>query len=202
MQQGRIMHADITGVILAGGQSTRMNGNDKGLVRVAGKALYQHVLSRLAPQVAQIFISANRHLQGYQESGLPIITDLSADFPGPLAGMLAGLTHAQTEWIVFAPCDVPDFPLNLVEQLWLHKGDALAAYASDGERTHPTFALLHKSVVPDLTDYLASGQRKLMLFMAAITAQPVLFNGQQEAFHNLNTPEECLQWEEKKKGQL
>lgn len=194
------MHAEITGVILAGGRSTRMGGKDKGLVQLGDKALYQHVLSRLTSQVSQIIISANRNLPCYQECGLPVFSDTTADYFGPLAGILAGLTHARTEWVVCTPCDVPDFPFNLVEQLWKHKGKALAAYASDGERVHPTFALLHTSLAADLTRYLAQGERKLMLFMAAVNAQQVVFSGQQDAFRNLNTPEDCHQWLQDKGG--
>ncbi|KFK92987.1 MULTISPECIES: molybdenum cofactor guanylyltransferase MobA [unclassified Serratia (in: enterobacteria)] len=192
------MHKEIIGVILAGGRSTRMAGEDKGLTQLGDKALYQHVLARLAPQVGNLIISANRNQQRYRESGLPVVSDLTADFPGPLAGILAGLHYAHTEWIVCAPCDVPDLPHNLVAQLWQHKGTALAAYASDGERPHPTLALLHTSLLDNLTDYLANGERKLMLFMEAIEAQQVIFNNQQQAFRNLNTPEDCQQWLQEK----
>ncbi|PVZ81123.1 molybdenum cofactor guanylyltransferase MobA [Serratia sp. S1B] len=188
------MREEITGVLLAGGRSTRMGGQDKGLIQLGDNALYQHVLSRLTPQVNQIIISANRNLQCYKKSGWPVISDLTTDYSGPLAGILAGLINSSTEWIVSVPCDVPDFPLNLVENLWLNKGSALAAYACDGERNHPTFALLHTSLTTNLNHYLAHNERKLMLFMASVNAQQVVFNGQQSAFRNLNTPEDCQQW--------
>ncbi|MGB8663332.1 MAG: molybdenum cofactor guanylyltransferase MobA [Serratia inhibens] len=192
------MHEDITGIILAGGRATRMGGEDKGLVQVAGMPLYKHVLTRLRPQVGPIAISANRNQARYQESGLPTIGDLTADFPGPLAGILAGLRYATTEWVVFVPCDVPDFPTTLVEQLWQQKGRSLAAYASDGERAHPTLALLHTSLAPQLASYLAQGDRKLMLFLDAAGAHQVPFTGQQAAFHNLNTREDCQRWQQEK----
>ncbi|CAI1191461.1 molybdenum cofactor guanylyltransferase MobA [Serratia proteamaculans] len=192
------MHEEITGIILAGGRATRMGGEDKGLVQVAGIPLYQYVLSRLRPQVGQIAISANRNQESYREGGLPIVSDLTPDFSGPLAGMLAGLKHASTEWVAFVPCDVPDFPTTLVDQLWQQKGSALAAYASDGERAHPTLALLHTSLAPKLEEYLARGERKLMLFQKAAGARQIVFSGQQTAFHNLNTREDCLRWQQKK----
>ncbi|CAI1228428.1 molybdopterin-guanine dinucleotide biosynthesis protein MobA [Serratia proteamaculans] len=192
------MHEEITGIILAGGRATRMGGEDKGLVQVAGIPLYQYVLSRLRPQVGQIAISANRNQERYRESGLPIVSDLTPDFSGPLAGMLAGLKHASTEWVAFVPCDVPDFPATLVDQLWQQKGRALAAYANDGERAHPTLALLHTSLVPQLEEYLACGERKLMLFLNAAGARQIAFSGQQTAFHNLNTREDCLRWQQEK----
>ena len=192
------MHDEITGIILAGGRATRMGGEDKGLVQVAGIPLYQYVLSRLRPQVGQIAISANRNQESYRESGLPIVSDLTPDFSGPLAGMLAGLKHASTEWVAFVPCDVPDFPATLVDQLWQQKGNSLAAYTSDGERAHPTLALLHTSLAPQLKEYLARGERKLMLFLDAAGAQQVEFKGQQSAFHNLNTLEDCQRWVKEK----
>ncbi|MFJ3269160.1 molybdenum cofactor guanylyltransferase MobA [Serratia liquefaciens] len=188
------MHEEITGIILAGGRATRMGGEDKGLVPVAGIPLYQYVLARLRPQVGPIAINANRNQARYRESGLPIIGDLIPDFSGPLAGMLAGLKYATTEWVAFVPCDVPDFPATLIEKLWQQKGSAIAAYASDGERAHPTLALLHTSLATPLEDYLARGERKLMLFLDAARAQQVEFKGQQSAFHNLNTLEDCQRW--------
>ncbi|WON76897.1 molybdenum cofactor guanylyltransferase MobA [Serratia sp. UGAL515B_01] len=192
------MRADITGVILAGGRSIRMGGEDKGLIQLGDKALYQHVLKRLIPQVNHVIISANRNLHSYQKSGLPVVSDSMADYPGPLAGMLAGLTYARTEWVVFTPCDVPDFPINLVEKLWQHKDKALAAYASDDQRDHPTFALLHTSLVKEITHYLVQGERKLMLFMAAVNAKKIIFSSQQDIFRNLNTPNDCQKWLQEK----
>lgn len=189
------MHEEISGVILAGGRGSRMGGKDKGLMPIAGKALYQYVMARLQPQVSSIVISANRNQARYQASGLPVISDLTPDFSGPLAGMLAGLKQAIGEWVAYAPCDVPDLPATLVEELWQQKGDALAAYARDGERDHPTMALLHTSLAPRLADHLARRERKLMLFLLSVDARPVVFAGQQSAFHNLNTPEDCRRWQ-------
>ncbi|AYO40447.1 molybdenum cofactor guanylyltransferase MobA [Serratia sp. P2ACOL2] len=192
------MHEEITGIILAGGRATRMGGEDKGLVPIADIPLYQYVLARLRPQVGPIAINANRNQARYRESGLPIIGDLIPDFSGPLAGMLAGLKYATTEWVAFVPCDVPDFPATLIEKLWQQKGSAIAAYASDGERAHPTLALLHTSLATPLEDYLARGERELMLFLDAARAQQVEFKGQQSAFHNINTLEDCRRWVKEK----
>lgn len=115
------MHQGISGVILAGGRGMRMGGEDKGLMPIGGITLYQYVLARLRPQVSSIAISANRNQARYQTSGLPVIGDLTPDFSGPLAGMLAGLEQATSEWVAFVPCDVPDFPTTLIEQFWLQK---------------------------------------------------------------------------------
>lgn len=192
------MHTDITGVILAGGRATRMGGEDKGLISLGGLPLYRYALARLTPQVGAVIISANRNQAVYQQSGLPVVGDLTTDFAGPLAGMLAGLRSAKTDWVAFVPCDVPDLPLTLVETLWQGKQQALAAYASDGERAHPTLALLHASLAPHLAKYLARGERKLMLFLKEVAAKQVVFNDRSHAFQNLNTPDDCRRWQQEK----
>ena len=81
------MRPNITGVILAGGRSSRMGGNDKGLIPLNGKPLYQHVIDRLRPQVEDLLINANRNQAFYQESGIPVINDIITGFVGPLACM-------------------------------------------------------------------------------------------------------------------
>lgn len=181
---------NITGGILAGGQATRMGGADKGLQILHGQPLYLHIAQKLATQVDSILISANRNLEQYRQSPYLVVTDETTDFSGPLAGMLALLKQAQTPWVAFVPCDVPYFPVDLVERLYTQKGAALAAYVNDGEREHPTLALLNRRIIPTLEAYLAQGDRKLMLFMKQINAFPVLFANQASAFVNLNTPED------------
>ncbi|WP_304163482.1 molybdenum cofactor guanylyltransferase MobA [Lonsdalea britannica] len=186
----------ITGIILAGGQSSRMGGHDKGLLQLKGIPLYQHVLTRLVSQVDNVLINANRHHERYQQSGYPVIGDINRQFAGPLAGMYTGLAIMETEWALFAPCDVPALPLNLVSRLQQHIGHHPAAYATDGERDHPTLLLINKSQTRALEAFLSKGERKLMLFLNHIDARPVSFSDQPLAFRNLNTPEEIADWRE------
>ncbi|MGL4860897.1 MAG: molybdenum cofactor guanylyltransferase MobA [Enterobacteriaceae bacterium] len=189
------MHSAITGIILAGGRATRMGGKDKGLVCFSDKPLYQHVLARLQPQVNTIVISANRHQQEYQLAGYPVIADSMANYPGPLAGMLTGLQHSATEWILVVPCDTPFLPMDLAQRLWQQKGDALIACAGDGERVHPTMVLMHRSVEPALSLYLQQGERKVMLFFSQQNAAVIHFPQDPQSFRNINTLEECQQWQ-------
>ncbi|MCI4186273.1 molybdenum cofactor guanylyltransferase MobA [Dickeya dianthicola] len=186
----------ITGVILAGGQSSRMGGNDKGLIELEGRLLYQHVLDRLNPQVDTLLINANRHQERYQQSGYPVIGDINRNFSGPLAGIFTGLSTAKTDWVVFVPCDVPALPLDLVSRLLQFNDNHLAAYATDGSREHPTLLAIHTSLVDKLKAYLINGDRKLMLFLEQIEAKTVSFADQPLAFRNLNTPEDLARWRE------
>lgn len=188
---------DITGVILAGGKGSRMNGEDKGLVLLNGKPLYQHVLARLRPQVTKVIISANRHSERYRESGCEVFSDTFSGFAGPLAGMLAALQHSETEWAVFASCDTPFLPQNLVEQLWQGKREAKVAWVRSVDRDHPTLALLHRSVIPLLAAYLQRGDRKLMFFLKEMGGVAVSFE-QAETFININTPEDLAIYQAKR----
>ncbi|HEY2187655.1 MAG TPA: molybdenum cofactor guanylyltransferase MobA, partial [Caldimonas sp.] len=129
---------DITGLVLAGGRGSRMGGVDKGLQPHLGMPLAMHAMLRLAPQVGEVMINANRNLGAYESMGVPVWPDALADYPGPLAGFLAGLEHCMTPCLATVPCDSPRFPEDLVARLAerLDAEDAelaMAATREDGE---------------------------------------------------------------------
>lgn len=90
----------ITGVVLAGGRATRMGGIDKGLQALNGRPLWRHVAEALAPQVDELVISANRHLEQWRASGYPVFRDIQEGYQGPLAGMLAVMQQVASPWFV------------------------------------------------------------------------------------------------------
>ncbi|VFS30145.1 molybdopterin-guanine dinucleotide biosynthesis protein A [Enterobacter cancerogenus] len=71
-------------------------------------------------------------------------------------------------------------------------------WAHDGERDHPTIALIHKSLIPALQDYLAAGERRVMVFMRQSGGHSVDFSDLKSAFVNVNTLEDLLTMQEKK----
>jgi molybdopterin-guanine dinucleotide biosynthesis protein A len=102
------------GVILAGGQATRMGGGDKGLLHLGGTPLLTRVIERLEPQVADLALNANGDPARFADFGLPVLPDSIDGFAGPLAGVLAGLDWAAAqggETIVTAAADTPFFSL-------------------------------------------------------------------------------------------
>ena len=179
----------ITSIILSGGRATRMNGLDKGLVQLQQKPLIAHVIARLNPQVDEIFINANREIVQYQAFGLPVLQDEIAEFIGPLAGFSLGLQHAKHEYVLTVPCDSPLLPVDLAHRLLnslvLTKSEVAVA-SSDGN-THPVFCLIKKSVLPSLTEYLASGERKVSTWQKSQQCVEVDFSDCADAFTNLNT---------------
>jgi molybdopterin-guanine dinucleotide biosynthesis protein A len=179
----------ISVIILAGGRATRMNGADKGLVPLQQKPLIQHVINRLAPQVDEIIINANRELAQYQALGYTVLQDEVEDFLGPLAGFSLGLQHAKHDYVLTVPCDSPllpvDLALRLMAALVEHKAE-IAVASSDGS-THPVFCLCKKTVLPSLTAYLEQGERRVSAWQKGQQYIEVDFSDCSEAFTNLNT---------------
>lgn len=184
----------ITAIVLAGGKSTRMQENDKGLQILGDKPLYRHVIARIKPQVEHIIINANRHQAQYAQSGYPVIGDDLPGFWGPLAGICSGLRHCQTELALIVSCDTPFLPDQLVIKLWQALKNHNAVYAYDGEKNHPTILLIKVNQAENIARYLQQGDRKLMLFLQQIGAVRVDFSDQANAFVNINTLAELDDW--------
>ncbi|MCK3655197.1 molybdenum cofactor guanylyltransferase [Pasteurellaceae bacterium Macca] len=181
----------ITAVILAGGLARRLNGAEKGLQPLYGKALIEHILPRLTPQVGKIYLNINRSQAEFatRYPNLPTYGDTLSGFQGPLSGMLSGFQQIEGDYLLFVPCDSPFLPLNLAQKLTtaLTINQAEIAYAHDGSRPHPTFALFHRRVVPALTAYLEAGERRLLHFFHTQRSVAVDFSEQPHAFQNFNT---------------
>jgi molybdopterin-guanine dinucleotide biosynthesis protein A len=190
-----IPREDITGLILAGGRGSRMGGADKGLQNHRGMPLAMHALMRLAPQVGHLMVNANRNLGAYEAFGVPVWPDALPDYPGPLAGFLAGLEHCETGHLVTVPCDTPDFPPDLVERLAaaLAAQDAEIAMAAtrgaEGVQVQPVFCLMRTTLMESLVRFTAAGERKIDRWTARHRCVEVVFDDEL-AFFNANTPDE------------
>lgn len=186
------VRSEITGVVLAGGRATRMGGEDKGLLRVAGRPMVEHVLRALRPQVSDLLINANRNLERYRDFGVTVVSDFIEGYCGPLAGMASAMKVARTAYVLTAPCDSPFLSEDLAARL--HRGllrdGARIAVADSGERLEPVFALLDRTLLPSLLAYLAAGERKIDRWYAQHPMTRVDFSDEPGMFSNLNTPEE------------
>lgn len=184
------------GVILAGGRAARMGGGDKGLLPLGRTTILDHVVARLAPQVSHLALNANGDPARFARFGLPVLGDGVAGFPGPLAGVLAGLDWAAAlglDAIVTAAADTPFLPEDLVPRLCLAAGTAGApivlAVASSGR--HPTFGLWPVDLRDDLRRALEDGTRKVMDWADRHGAAMAMFPDKSvDPFFNVNTPED------------
>ena len=193
---------DITGIVLAGGRGSRMGGVDKGLQVFGGTTLVQNAVARLGPQVGGVMINANRNLETYAAFGYPLWPDEPPDFAGPLAGMLAGLEHCMTDYLVTVPCDTPHFPLDLVARLAAGLDAAAAEIAVAHTRENdmpagrlypqPVFCLAQASLRDGLRAFIASGERKTGFWSRGLRNVAVEFPDS-TTFFNANTLEELAQ---------
>jgi len=176
------------GLILAGGRGLRLQGADKGWAQWRGRALIEHVVYRLRPQVGALMISANRNQDRYRMLTPVVVADADPEaFAGPLAGICAGLRACPSEWLAVVPCDAPLLPLDLVGRL-LAAGRGRAAACVELETgVEPLFCVLRASLAPRLQTSLAAGERSAQAWLRSIAAVAVSC-ADRSAFSNINTP--------------
>lgn len=180
-----------------------MGGGDKGLLPLGDNTLLDHVIERLQPQCERLAINANGDPTRFSHFGCPVISDTLPDYPGPLAGVLAGLDWAAGEGadaIVTAAADTPFLPRDLVARLKeaaTAKGVPIALAASPDEhgapRRHPTFGLWPVALRADLRDELVRGLRKIVLWTDRHGAASTQFSTSPfDPFFNVNTPDDMV----------
>jgi len=190
------------GLVLAGGLARRMGGGDKALIEIGGVTILDRVLACLSGQCTGIIINANGDPERFADTEVPVVPDNVPDYPGPLAGILAGLDWLAAEnngieWLLSVPGDCPFLPDDLVERLHqarrqMGTGVALAC-ARSGEWRHPVVGLWPLALRANLRKALVEeGLRKIEVWTArhgvAVAdwpAEPV------DPFLNVNTPEDA-----------
>ena len=104
---------NITGIILAGGKSSRM-GTDKGLIPFKGKALIHYAEEILKTFCGQIIISSNS--SNYDFLGYPVVKDIYPN-SGPMGGIYSALCHSKTDLNIVISCDMPFINEGLIKDL-------------------------------------------------------------------------------------
>jgi len=187
---------DVTGIILAGGESRRM-GTDKALIRLSGKTLIEqtaHIFKRLFAETIIISKDPGR----FKAAGCRELADRS-DEGGAMVGLLTALEASKTEFIFTAACDMP-FLNDRVISLIVNTGRAFDAAlpCSDGH-SHPLHALYSKGCLKAMTESLERGEKSIMRFIKSLPSDRVRLISEEEirvidpetdSLLNMNTPEE------------
>jgi len=186
----------LAGIILAGGQSRRMGGTEKSLLKLGGMSPLEWVIRRLEPQVETLAINANGNPDRFDFSGLPVIADGVPGFVGPLAGVLAGMrwaTERGMTYILTAAADTPFLPGNIAIQLVevLSLDTSIAMASSDG-RIHPVCGIWPVSLANDLEHFLVDeDKRKILEFANRYDLHEIRFDTHSgDPFFNINTPDD------------
>ncbi|WP_367184951.1 molybdenum cofactor guanylyltransferase MobA [Nitratireductor sp.] len=197
------MSKGIVGIILAGGEASRMGGGDKGMLALAEASLMETVIARLSPQVDRLALNANGDPERFAILGLDVVSDPLPERVGPLGGILAGLQWARQNapgatHIVTAAADTPFFPDDLVDRLTEAGGSAkTVALARSGERLHPVFGLWPVCIADDLARHIAEGGSRRVAAYACDIQKAAIVDFPQSAegdpFFNVNTPDDLEQ---------
>lgn len=173
----------------------RMGGADKCLLDLGGRPMLARIIDRLAPQCGLLALNASGDPARFAGFGLPVIPDSLPDFPGPLAGILAGMDWAAglgAEQVLSVAGDTPFFPADLAHRLAARgKGIVLAASRGAQGRVsdHPAFGLWPTALRDDLRAWLNRGERRVRGFAMARGAVMVAWDPVPvDPFLNINTP--------------
>ncbi|MBT5230929.1 MAG: molybdenum cofactor guanylyltransferase [Methylococcales bacterium] len=186
---------NVTTVILAGGQGSRLEGVDKGLSLLHQQPMIETVLAKIYPQNPQLVINANRNIDIYQKYGFPVFEDLDTGYLGPLAGLYTALSQAKTEWVISVPCDAPDVAPNYIASMLKHAENKVPVVASIDGRLQPTFSLTPKSRLAELRAYLDNGDRAAGRWFKTQHCISVDFSDHAKHFANLNDAQAMSEWE-------
>ena len=180
-------------LILAGGQASRMGGQDKGLVLLDGKALIDHVIDKIRPQVSHIAISTNRNLEEYARRSPHIFPDARQwQHFGPLSALCTAandLQLATADWLLVVPCDMPYLPDDLVARFeTVSKRTPLcnAFYVETPVTMHYNIMYIRPQILQSAIPYLFSGMKTLRSWLQQQRARSVKFEVN-EHFIDLNT---------------
>ncbi len=197
-----MIKGEVPAVILSGGQSRRMDKNDKAFLSIADKTLLEIVVERLRRQTRKVAINTNSNSPNYLRHGLPILNDRIGGFLGPLAGIFTAMKWANEmgyKKVATVAVDTPLFPENLINELYkkmeVSNSDIIfAASTSDcGEKKaiHPVFGLWKTCLYDDLRSELKRGVRKVTRWSERHKASSVYFyNKRIDPFFNINTPDD------------
>ena len=194
----------VPGVILAGGLARRMGGGDKPMRMIGRRTSLARVIARLSPQCSPLILNANGDPTRFSAFGLPVVPDQVADFPGPLAGILAGLdwvaaNQPTSQWMLSAAGDCPFLPRDLVARLVAARATEhaeLAVAASDGQ-SHPVIGLWPVGLREELRHALVVDDiRKIDRFTARYRLATVTWSTTPlDPFFNANTSDDLAEAE-------
>ncbi|TWJ17778.1 molybdenum cofactor guanylyltransferase [Geobacter argillaceus] len=193
----------VTGVILAGGASSRM-GSNKALLPQKGVRFIEGIYRTLAKLFEEVIVVTN---SPEQYAFLPCrkVSDLCPG-KGVLAGIHSGLIHSNDPAIFVVACDMPHLNAELIRyQVSLVTGADLIIPSTD-KGFEPLHALYRKACLPALEELLQSGtNRRVVGLMSRVCVRELLpeeiapFDPEFNSFININTPEDYFRLRNGKK---
>jgi len=171
-------------IILAGGEGKRVGGVDKGLIEYKNKPLVEHVIAAVSPQIDDLVISANRHIEHYKRYSKKVISDQSEKYLGPLAGIYAALPHCQHEQVLVVPCDTPFLPNDIIKH-FLSKQNHADIYIAESDKKLQPVLLIQKKLRNSIAQTLEADELRLMFWVKSHQPEVISFQDK-TAFKSFN----------------
>ncbi len=185
---GDMLITNCTALILAGGESRRM-GRDKATLPLGEKTLLQHVADTLQPLFPQLLLSVR---QPRPELAYPQICD-TLENAGALAGLLAGLAAAPTDWVFAVACDMPFLHPAVVRHLAAQRDGFQAVVPVVQGHEQPLAAFYHRSCLATFTQQPHNGMRKQLQHLTVCYVPDTALTPLDPALHSffdLDTPQD------------
>lgn len=186
---------DITGIILAGGQSSRM-GTDKAFIKIGNRTLIENSYDLIKNYCSEILISTNNH-SGYSFPEQWIIPDDRQGL-GPIGGIYSCLKRSGTVNNLVVAVDIPFINNGLIQFLLSNMADVELVVPITGKgKTEPLCAVYKKSVLPHLEKMVTEHDLKVQNLMNYCKSKKLLISEELEfyndrLFHNVNTPYDLI----------
>lgn len=192
----------VTGVILAGGPSSRM-GSNKALLPHQGGLFIETIYRQFSRIFSEVLLVTNTPEQYGFVPCRKVADQLTG--AGPLAGIHAALSHCTTEFIFVAACDMPCLNPALIKYLVGRAPGFDVVIPAGSKGLEALHALYSTQALPAVTAALAAGRRRIVSFFDDVrvcqvgSEEVARFDPGFRSFHNINTPEEyfCLREEQR-----
>ena len=183
----------ITGVILAGGKSSRM-GQNKALMPLGGQRLIDRVVGVMRQVCAELLLVTNAP-EIYAELSLPMVGDVMPG-KGSLGGIYSALYHAETPYCLTVACDMPFLRPDMLRYLIDQIGAADVVIPEVEGEMQPMHAVYGQACKAPIAQRLQADRLRIIGFLPDVQVRVVTadelrpFDPDLMAFQNLNTPEE------------
>ena len=180
---------DITVIILAGGQGTRFEKRNKGLLKINNETFVSHLLKKLLTQSKIQIISANNNIEEYEYYNTQVIKDRVTNYQGPLSGIISCKSHIKTPLVLTIPCDSPIIPDDLSQRLletYNNNEETQLCVVDDGERLQNLFMLFNVTLLDNMETYFLNNQRSVHGWLKNQKYKTVDFSDKAINFTNVN----------------
>ena len=186
----KLQKHDVSIAILAGGKSSRMKGDDKGLMEFNSTSVLSRIIGIANEYSSDVFVIANNNIDSYRLIHEPVYSDILDDFQGPLSGIYTALNKSKNKKVIVLPCDGPFIKTEYFLKLISCDRKERIQVVKTGNRLQPVYALIDSYLEDNLKVFLLSGERKIDKWYTACKFDEILFNENDEMFININSKED------------